>query len=106
MKKLSLFIAAGLFLLAFAGAAYASSVHEGWSSNSIDPAGFASVSINSPSHYEMTTASNDTIYLDSNHLWAVRNPVSMNAEGFATSKIRTEKLLCFDSTSRFCAISR
>ncbi len=40
MKKLSLFIAAGLFLVAFAGAAYASSAHEGWSSNSIDPGGF------------------------------------------------------------------
>jgi hypothetical protein len=104
MKKLSLFIAAGLFLVAFAGAAYASSVHEGWSSNSIDPAGFASVSIHSPSHYEMTSASNDNIYLDSNHLWAVRNPVSINSEGFATSKIRTEKLLCFDSISRFCAL--
>jgi hypothetical protein len=106
MKKLSLFIAAGLFLVAFAGAAYASSVHEGWSSNSIDPSGFASVSINSPSHYEMTTASSDTIYLDSNHLWAVRNPVTTYAEGFATSKIRSEKLLCFDSVNRFCAISQ
>jgi hypothetical protein len=106
MKKLSLFIAAGLFLVAFAGAAYASSAHEGWSSNSIDPAGFASVSIHSPSHYEMTSASNDNIYLDSNHLWAVRNPVTMNAEGFATSKIRSEKLLCFDSVNRLCAISQ
>lgn len=106
MKKISLLIAAGLFVMAFAGAAYATSGHEGWSSNSIDPAGYASVSITPPSHYAMTTASNDNIYLDSNHLWAVRNPVAMNAEGFATTKIRSEKLLCFDSISRFCAISR
>ena len=106
MKKISLLIAAGLFVIAFAGAAYASSGHEGWSSNSIDPAGFASVSITPPSQYAMTTASNDNIYLDSNHLWAVRNPATMNAEGFATNKIRSEKLLCFDSINRFCAISQ
>lgn len=106
MKKISLLIAAGILLVAFAGAAYASSGHEGWSSNSIDPAGITAISITPPSHYVMTTASNNNIYLDSNHLWAVLNPAPMKSAAFATSKTSSEKLLCFDSINRFCAISQ
>ncbi|MHB8174665.1 MAG: hypothetical protein ACYDFU_09445 [Nitrospirota bacterium] len=104
MKKLSMFITAGLFVMAFAGAAYAWSGH-GWSSNSLDPMGYASISIQAPSHAETAQIPPDITYLDSNGIWAVQSPVSVAREGMAAKTAPAGKFVCFDSTGRSCAVS-
>lgn len=103
MKTLIFAMVTGVILAAFAVTANA------WSDNrstSIDPSGYAVVSIHSPSS-PLSVASSDRIYLDSNKIWAVNSfhsftftPLNMTA-----GKSETVRLYCFDSNSRFCARS-
>ena len=104
MKKLSIFIGAGLLVLAMAGAAFAWSGH-GWSSNSLDPMGRAWIKITPPSHAETAQAAPNIAYLDSNGRWAVNNPWPVAREGISIKKAPAGKFVCFDSTGRSCAVS-
>lgn len=102
MRKLTLFMVAGLLVVAAATVSYAG--HDKGLA-SIDPGGIASVSIASPVS-SLSVASTDKIYLDSNRIWAVND---LRHGGTAAAAVQekksTEKMYCFDSGSKFCARS-
>ncbi len=104
MKRLLIFIGAGLLVMAMASVALASSGN-GWSSGSLDPMGHAWIKITPPSHSETAPVAPNVVYLDSNRLWAAQNPWPVAREGVLAQKTPTGKFICFDSAKLSCAVS-
>ena len=102
MRKLTLFMVAGLLVVAAAAVSYA-----GYDNGlgSIDTNGVASLSITTPSS-PVNMASTDRVSLDSIGVFAAND---LRHEGTAAAAVQekksTENMLCFDSGSRFCARS-
>jgi hypothetical protein len=107
MKKLILMVVTGVILAGFAVTANAWMAGSDLHGSSIDPSGYAVVSIHNPAS-PLSVASSDRIYLDSNRLWAVNSfhSFTISSEAMtAGSMAKPERLYCFDSLSRFCARS-
>lgn len=102
MRKLTLFMVAGLLVVAAATVSYAGH-DKGFAS--IDTNGVASLSIASPSS-PVTMASTEKVNLDSIGVF-VANDLrhEETAAAAVTGSKSTEKMLCFDSGSKFCARS-
>ena len=102
MRKLTLFMVAGLLVVAAATVSYAG-YHN--SISSIDTNGVASLSISTPSA-PVSVASGEKVNLDSIGVFAVND---LRHEGTAAAAVQekkgTENMYCFDSGSRFCARS-
>ena len=97
MKKFIFLFAAAILMMASSTAlAYMSGT------DAIDSNGVAVVSVHAPS-FATQAASQDKVYLDSNHLWAAND--LNGSQFFAPEKKETGKIICMDSISRFCARS-
>lgn len=100
MRKLTLFMVAGLLVVAAATVSYA-----GYDKGlgSIDPNGVATLSISTPSS-PVNMASTEKVNLDSIGVFAAND---LKHGGTAAAAVQekkgTEKMFCFDSGSRFCA---
>ena len=100
MRKLTLFMVAGLLVVAAATVSYA-----GYNNSlaSIDTSGIASVSIANPSS-PLVVVPLAKVNIDSNGVFAAND---LRHEGTAaaavTGRTSTDKMLCFDSGSAFCA---
>jgi hypothetical protein len=102
MRKLTLFMVAGLLIVAAATVSYA-----GYNDSitSIDTNGVASLSISTPSA-PISVASGEKVNLDSIGVFAVNDlRHSGTAAAAVQEKKGTENMYCFDSGSRFCARS-
>ncbi len=100
MRKLTLFMVAGLLVVAAATVSYAG-YDKGWSS--IDQNGVASLSISTPSS-PVNMASTEKVNIDSIGVFAVNDlRHGGTAAAAVTGSRSTEKMFCFDSGSRFCA---
>ena len=100
MRKLTLFMVAGLLVVAAATVSYAGYNN---SVTSIDTNGIASVSISSPSS-ALVVVPVAKVNIDSNGIFAAND---LRHTGTAAAAVKgrtsTEKMLCFDSGSAFCA---
>jgi len=102
MRKLTLFMVAGLLVVAAATVSYA-----GYNNSfaSIDTSGIASISITTPSS-PVTMASTEKVTLDSIGVFAANDLRHAGTAAAAVQeKKRTESMYCFDSGSTFCARS-
>ena len=100
MRKLTLFMVAGLLVVAAATVSYAGYNN---SITSIDPNGVASLSISTPSS-PVSMASTEKVTLDSIGVFAANDLRNAGTAAAAVQEKKgTEHMYCFDSGSNFCA---